>query len=202
MLLFQSTLPVWGATINNIGNVLTGNLFQSTLPVWGATTNYHTGLTLTSDFNPHSPCGERHFIKLPSYGSFKISIHTPRVGSDCSIFCRFRRFLYFNPHSPCGERQPCKWIIKVSRYFNPHSPCGERPTAETRQYGTLPFQSTLPVWGATGIYHLSITYYKYFNPHSPCGERHFESFGFSVVLDISIHTPRVGSDYGYCRLLL
>ena len=56
-------------------------LFQSTLPVWGAT---RLSLEL----------GRVHFI----------SIHAPRVGSDCRSTGLMRQVLYFNPRSRCGER--------------------------------------------------------------------------------------------------
>ena len=79
------------------------------------------------------------------------------------------------------------------------------------------FQSTLPVWGATGILIISHGGRRNFNPRSPCGERprvlpsyrssvyHFnprspcgERRGqidiFPVRIRISIHAPRVGSD--------
>ena len=36
-LLFQSTLPVWGATLGFDDYVKAYKAFQSTLPVWGAT---------------------------------------------------------------------------------------------------------------------------------------------------------------------
>ena len=35
--LFQSTLPVWGATLFILVPLLASSRFQSTLPVWGAT---------------------------------------------------------------------------------------------------------------------------------------------------------------------
>ena len=57
--LFQSTLPVWGATQSRIVVKPSSKIFQSTLPVWGAT----------------SPA-------LGSYCAVVISIHAPRVGSD------------------------------------------------------------------------------------------------------------------------
>ena len=58
LLLFQSTLPVWGATrLMNL--VLCSILFQSTLPVWGAT-----------------------LVQVGTKNIQKISIHAPRVGSD------------------------------------------------------------------------------------------------------------------------
>ena len=57
-LLFQSTLPVWGATIFAI-LFLPLPSFQSTLPVWGATKEY-----------------------IDREATLNISIHAPRVGSD------------------------------------------------------------------------------------------------------------------------
>ena len=56
--LFQSTLPVWGATPIRSASVVRGK-FQSTLPVWGATVLF------------------QHLC-----GIVGISIHAPRVGSD------------------------------------------------------------------------------------------------------------------------
>ena len=125
-----------------------------------------------------------------------ISIHAPRVGSDCKAellpSCRHN----FNPRSPCGERpsstgNPAPTVaisIHAPRvgsdrcyvrhfplsvhYFNPRSPCGERHFNPRSPCGERRFQSTLPVWGAT------IT----------------SSIWFSPAQLISIHAPRVGSD--------
>ena len=55
--------------------------FQSTLPVWGAT--YSSSIRSAQA---------------------RISIHAPRVGSDCFFRKVQSYFLYFNPRSPCGER--------------------------------------------------------------------------------------------------
>ena len=78
--------------------------------------------------------------------------------------------------------------------FNPRSPCGERPPQHSGDRAAGRFQSTLPVWGATGASDISViqihefqstlpvwgaTDYPsaqkakrtYFNPRSPCGER-------------------------------
>ena len=78
------------------------------------------------------------------------------------------------------------------------------------------FQSTLPVWGATSAPIQARGGPLYFNPRSPCGERHsymltiripkiFQStlpvWGATkrvvrhiLIVHISIHAPRVGSD--------
>ena len=57
---FQSTLPAWGATGNADRPYRSASGFQSTLPAWGATLS---PLNLGADIG--------------------ISIHAPRVGSDC-----------------------------------------------------------------------------------------------------------------------
>ena len=77
---FQSTLPVWGATIY-AGNETSYSEFQSTLPVWGAT-----------------------FHVCPSFLPERISIHAPRVGSDRPNARWGAGDSDFNPRSPCGER--------------------------------------------------------------------------------------------------
>ena len=120
--LFQSTLPVWGATTARrnfrfgcrisihaprVGSDTSLMLvlpvflaFQSTLPVWGA-----TGCQVVP-----VPCGKC------------ISIHAPRVGSDCSGGHHHKLKLYFNPRSPCGERQLLKSAKATKTYISIHAP--------------------------------------------------------------------------------
>ena len=80
LFIFQSTLPVWGATISAFQRG-TLSIFQSTLPVWGATPAQGDRKAAAGHFNPRSPCGERHLSVLYM------------VKPDD-----------FNPRSPCGER--------------------------------------------------------------------------------------------------
>ena len=102
---FQSTLPVWGATWPSRKRCCPLWIFQSTLPVWGAT-NLNGDVTSIEQFQSTLPvwgatCDRAHGAE----GVSDISIHAPRVGSD---FLSSSRPLWL-------------WI----------------------------FQSTLPVWGAT-----------------------------------------------------
>ena len=169
--LFQSTLPGWGATLSKLGMRPT-LAFQSTLPGWGATKPIQGDRQNRKDFNPRSPDGERPGASAPGCGRsyfnprspdgerrhslgcqshfFTISIHAPRMGSDCAIsplICPSRRFQstlpgwgatsswspastrvrHFNPRSPDGERR-CGSLCGISPvgYFNPRSPDGER----------------------------------------------------------------------------
>ena len=82
---FQSTLPVWGATAEK-REYARKRQFQSTLPVWGATTRPGELSGQSLHFNPRSPCGERPLTDI--------------VLTDTDNF---------NPRSPCGERPVWFW---------------------------------------------------------------------------------------------
>ena len=62
---------------------------------------------------------------------------------------------------------------KVHRHFNPRSPHGERHALGVFMSYFTQFQSTLPAWGATNITDTSL----------------------ATLNKISIHAPRMGSDY-------
>ncbi len=78
---FQSTLPVWGATVR---------LFHITAEL---RVSIHAPRVGSDDapcsiaaegirFNPRSPCGERPSGREPHLSNVPVSIHAPRVGSD------------------------------------------------------------------------------------------------------------------------
>ena len=57
-------------------------LFQSTRPVWGATLPVGFPYKDTWHFNPRAPCGARRDIVAQNWYDYDISIHAPRVGRD------------------------------------------------------------------------------------------------------------------------
>ena len=145
--LFQSALPVWGATMWS-ATPSPCQSFQSALPVWGA-----TGVRRTRE------CVQKFQSALPVWGAtgavtpgqrrWEISIRAPRVGSDLSRAPGASTERYFNPRSPCGERLRNRCTFPRLRVFNPRSPCGERRGRSGVGFGLPEFQSALPVWGAT-----------------------------------------------------
>ena len=171
--LFQSTLPVWGATSGvsdgrtaggtisihapRVGSDLTlwcvtisFVIFQSTLPVWGATN--------AGDI-------------IPFYCN--ISIHAPRVGSDATRLITSAGLLGFQSTLPvwgatCSRPETAAMEPLISIHA-PRVGSDERTGSGIRAAAV--FQSTLPVWGATLVIDV---FWK-------CG-------------GISIHAPRVGSD--------
>ena len=81
-----------------------GSLFQSTLPVGGATSIPSVITLVSPHFNPRSPWGERLPFVLNSQFIFYISIHAPRGGSDPGRQSLSHPGRNFNPRSPWGER--------------------------------------------------------------------------------------------------
>ena len=127
---------------------------------------------MIENFNPRSPYGERLLPYQQFHQIDPISIHAPHTGSDPPRMPRRRPRPNFNPRSPYGER---RYIMHVRRsamqisihaphtgsdqnedeqrdeeqYFNPRSPYGERQRRAGPHTGSLKFQSTLPIRGAT-----------------------------------------------------
>ena len=145
---FQSTLPGWGATMGASTGV-SRDLFQSTLPGWGATISRTVATTSSFYFNPRSPDGERlmrEWIEPPDV----ISIHAPRMGSDCPVDDADAIRQAFQSTLP-GWGATARWPSNTPcvTNFNPRSPDGERPKPSWRASPRDLFQSTLPGWGAT-----------------------------------------------------
>ena len=186
---FQSTLPARGATRHFL-NCKRTHRFQSTLPARGATVagfaagkiaqiSIHaprTGSDHTSKvtkgvsryFNPRSPHGERHSIRMHLYDcnhfnprsphgerpspaentlpSKSISIHAPRTGSDRFPLAQGAQGVLISIHAPRtgsdrGTRPSC---ASDSPHFNPRSPHGERPRCTSRPHCAADFNPRSP----------------------------------------------------------
>ena len=171
--LFQSTLPVWGATPERVGERGGGDAISIHAPRVGSDAQDRPGDGGgAQDFNPRSPCGERRRIRggrnipcqifqstLPVWGATEaggdhpdghgISIHAPRVGSDSS------------PRLTCSRR----------RNFNPRSPCGERHVPVELWMQRVGISIHAPRVGSDSGSPTTASPSNNFNPRSPCGER-------------------------------
>ncbi len=124
---FQSTRPVWAATLVRNTIAIVNRQFQSTRPVWAATqqllfsrdaqnmVSIHAArvgrdvqkvITMTSRicFNPRGPCGPRRRLAFDAWESIQS----------------------FNPRGPCGPRRTDSGKVLAGRRFNPRGPCGPR----------------------------------------------------------------------------
>ena len=127
-------------------------------------------LTASAYFNPRSPHGERLFTRLQTL-PYGISIHAPRMGSDCPLTV-FWSVAIISIHAPrMGSDFVLACAISASS-ISIHAPRMGSDFAGYVDNPVMPiFQSTLPAWGATLIANSIYTFPLYFNPRSPHGER-------------------------------
>ena len=101
-------------------------LFQSTLPLRGATLSPYI-LRLSSRISIHTPlAGSDAAFRMRLASSTVFQSTLPLRGATRPSGCVWLRPRYFNPHSPCGERPRSSSYACRPIHFNPHSPCGER----------------------------------------------------------------------------
>ena len=171
------------------------SIFQSTLPVWGATQLCRAAAAAQGDFNPRSPCGERPLFdeKIIQRGIEDFNPRSP-CGERPPFGFLFPALVNFNPRSPCGERRSTSNVDTsprtfqstlpvwgataegrrgtiVATNFNPRSPCGERP----ERTGRGPSKSAISI-------------------HAPRVGSDLNRYCRLAAFAISIHAPRVGSD--------
>ena len=173
----QDGISIHAPRVGSDGGSMQGGkmiqIFQSTLPVWGATLPARFPTMTARYFNPRSPCGERHKRLRQEVLRCIISIHAPRVGSDVGggedggLGAGFQSTLPvwgatvnrinaalprgISIHAPRVGSDRCRWQfgLRCRWHFNPRSPCGERLERRPSTHDGTKFQSTLPVWGAT-----------------------------------------------------
>ena len=176
--LFQSTLPVRGATLFFLARDCFCQ-FQSTLPVRGATRPWSLTAATTWNFNPRSPCGERlldlRYFLIVGF----ISIHAPRAGGD-DVDNDFAQYVTISIHAPRAGGDPRAATCSTPETnFNPRSPCGGRPTEITAAQRCANFNPRSPCGGRLGGISMAEILTN-FNPRSPCGGRqgqHLRSAG-------------------------
>ena len=180
---FQSTLPVRGATIiadyiklcqaisihapragsDDIRGCTYGSFasFQSTLPVRGATAAFIIWVFLKSTFQSTLPV-RGATSKTCADGRGRSFQSTLPVRGATDFFLMIFSLLVISIHAPrAGSDRIRRRDHPRFLHFNPRSPCGERlcPTCAWRL--SLQFQSTLPVRGATAIYNSNYAQVKY-----------------------------------------
>ena len=149
----------------------------------------------TSYFNPRSPCGERLEAELELRCARQISIHASRVGSDVVTTKIIPETFGFQSTLPVwGATPEYPDSLQAVPDFNPRSPCGERQTASAILSVLYKFQSTLPVWGATDVWDVRRTYLL-FQSTLPVWGATAPGRADERLTMISIHAPRVGSDF-------
>ena len=191
--------------------------FQSTLPVWGATIAL-TQPALGDVISIHAPRVGSDW-DIPFFrGAFFISIHAPRVGSDPRT--RWRSWCpgLISIHAPrvgsdqweemrraLGGFQSPLPVWGATKYFLqralekgisiPAPRVGSDPNVCMKLTGQRLFQSPLPVWGATVLPIERGPFIKLFQSPLPVWGATAQIKKGELTTIISIPAPRVGSDY-------
>ena len=191
---FQSTLPAWGETLINCIQYTKDNNFNPLSPHGERPRLQILLRSQKNDFNPLSPHGERpkgctqvtaangFQSTLPAWGETQnysqrdyglmISIHSPRMGRDCTRYLAWEHPFHFNPLSPHGERPAQRARPDCWNTISIHSPRMGR--------------DALPGAGCACI-QISI--------HSPrMGRDECCCHAHQQGRSISIHSPRMGRD--------
>ena len=192
--IFQSTLPLWGATFRFSSSSTSCSIFQSTLPLWGATRGF-APLKPHCDISIHAPLvGSDWFLtwKLPAFAEFQSTL--PLWGATSRTFSRLiclRKFQSTLPlwgataridvveewskisiHAPLVGSDHFVKYMDGHKDISIHAPLvGSDNCMRAGAKSACVFQSTLPLWGATFLW---------------CNNRGNHR--------ISIHAPLVGSD--------
>ena len=98
-----------------------GLLFQSTLPVRGATLTAFGRNVARDDFNPRSPCGERRLELHCGRGNIHFNPRSP-CGERPDRNAIASKLLDFNPRSPCGERPHWGRLAMLQQEISIHAP--------------------------------------------------------------------------------
>ena len=146
-------------------------LFQSTLPLRGATSTSGGSIHSRINFNPHSPCGERRDARRYGFARVIFQSTLPLRGATRNPSTRPRNQQYFNPHSPCGERLCNAFDVASPQSFQSTLPL--RGATSEYPVNGVPVEISIhtPLAGSDPSTSLVTCAFCYFNPHSPCGER-------------------------------
>ena len=122
-----------------------------------------------------------------------ISIHAPLAGCDNSVDV-IGRMQIISIHAPlagCDGEHAC--LFSGRGNFNPRTPCGVRRKKRRWPSGSLIFQSTHPLRGATVFVRTNL-FCAYISIHAPLAGCDTDVFAIAKDFRISIHAPLAGCD--------
>ena len=122
---FQSTHPVWDATILQ-GFVVAERGVSIHASRVGCDHPQSARGYDALRFNPRIPCGMRLYGYWLDPTPKNVSIHASRVGCDQDRLGNAGSGKGFNPRIPCGMRLPGPGRSALLGCFNPRIPCGMR----------------------------------------------------------------------------
>ena len=147
--------------------------FQSTHPVWGATVARKLRTEPPTDFNPRTPCGVRpsNNSGWTDFNGFQSTHPVWGATNKHSTLVADKEFQ--STHPVWGATWDFPGLVAVKCYFNPRTPCGVRPAAPYPNFTVLFVISIhAPRVGCDMLnFFKTSAFVKNFNPRTPCGVR-------------------------------
>ena len=147
--LFQSTLPLRGATSGEVPSNQRGREFQSTLPFAGSDLQIKGLSAGPLTFQSTLPLRGATCLSVRSCRSRLISIHTPLAGSDKNSGSHDVAFQLISIHTPLAGSDKAQAALAAAIKFQSTLPLRGATGTGIDGKTTLKFQSTLPLRGAT-----------------------------------------------------
>ena len=197
---FLSTSPAWGTT-NSCARLCTYIHISIHVPRVGDDYITVYRWQRIEYFYPRPPRGGRPTPATAAPPPWKISIHVPRVGDDAAGQCLHLRCWNFYPRPPRGGRLSAVGFSASIMVFLSTSPAWGTTLGCSEERALLQFLSTSPAWGTTRGVVCENQGGNDFYPRPPRGGRLYTATIVHLLLEISIHVPRVGDDR-YARSLV
>ena len=176
---FQSTLPMRGATPKG-PNRSRRKTISIHAPHAGSDSILKVTCQVIFNFNPRSPCGERHHYHDCYRQKYKFQSTLPMRGATFLPSCLVW-ILSFQSTLPMRGATVGVPVPAINADFNPRSPCGERLEHYKEKVAFL-ISIHAPHAGSDGSADKVDDGRMDFNPRSPCGERLAEEgFNFTAV---------------------
>ena len=122
-------------------------------------------------FNPRTPCGVRHFVKVQFALTNTFQSTHPLRGATSILSSSMPRAFNFNPRTPCGVRHGIVLSARCGRYFNPRTPCGVRLHVFYTYVKGFGISIHAPLAGCDDNEAFRYMAGLHFNPRTPCGVR-------------------------------
>ena len=189
IMIFQSTLPGWGATLMLL-EAVHGIVISIHAPRMGSDHTPSLAGFDCKDFNPRSPDGERPRLTAVGYIIVYISIHAPRMGSDSMLGVQMLSgYDDFNPRSPDGERPGISISVVPEALISIHAP--RMGSDQSALIAGLCYEISIhaPRMGSD-VYVPRLRFVsRDFNPRSPDGERPIGLDSRPVLRDFNPRSP-------------
>ena len=126
-------------------------LFQSSRPVWGATLLAWTTIWIAANFNPRAPYGARQNCTVDGFSGNGFQSARPVRGATASWLWKRSGSRHFNPRAPCGARLLALFEVRPERTISIRAPRAGRDLCWRAPFPSSRISILAPRAGRDGV---------------------------------------------------